>query len=149
VAQERQLLSNALQNFGRRVLREADSVASSQGAFTNIREGFDSAWVDERAGAWLATYFHHDLVTIFDKSDRPIYSRLGRVAAEPGAKENRLPEVADILDTIRGRSGRTSRAIQLSDRPAGDRRCRDAAKAMRSILRSAGTRSSTGIAQPR
>ena len=49
-AQERQLLSTALQNFGRRTLSEIDSVASSQGAQTIIRQNYDAAWV-ERAGS--------------------------------------------------------------------------------------------------
>ncbi len=105
VAQERQLLSNALQHVGRRVLRETESVASSQGAYDHIRQEFHPAWVEEQAGAWLATYFKHDLVLIFDKTNRPIYSRLGRFAADPNALDFRPPEIMAVLDTIRGRHG--------------------------------------------
>ena len=54
VAHERQLFSGALTNYGLRVLREVDSVASSQSATQNIRRKFDPVWTDQRAGAWLA-----------------------------------------------------------------------------------------------
>lgn len=120
VAQERQLLSNALQDVGRRVLRETDSVASSQGAYEHIRHDFNPAWVEERAGTWLATYFQHDLILIFDKTDRPVYSRLGRFAADPNALDFRPPEIMAVLDTVRGRDAGNANAIRLGERPAPD-----------------------------
>src|SRR6185437_11158037 len=52
--QEQQLLARALDNFGERVLREVDSVASSPAAMRKIRDGYSGAWVDERVGRWLA-----------------------------------------------------------------------------------------------
>lgn len=134
VAQERQLLSNALQYVGHRVLRETDSVASSQGAYEHIRQDFDPAWVEERAGAWLATYFQHDLVLIFDKTDRPVYSRLGRVAADPNALDFRPPEIMAVLDTVRGRDSNNANAIRLSDRPAPEAGARPHVLEIRRIM---------------
>ena len=134
VAQERQLLSKALQYVGRRVLRETDSVASSQGAYEHIRRDFDPAWVEEQAGAWLATYFQHDLVLIFDKTDRPVYSRLGRFAADPNAADFRPPEIIAVLDTMRGRNGGKSNAIRLSDPPAADAAAQPHVLEFRTIL---------------
>jgi diguanylate cyclase (GGDEF)-like protein len=116
VAQERHLLSAALQNFGRRVLRETDSVASSQGAFDKVRQDFDPAWIEERAGTWLATFFHHDLVLIFDKTDRPLYSRVRQGTNDRAPFDANSPDLADVLDTMRGREGVKSNAILLSDR---------------------------------
>ncbi|RDV05313.1 EAL domain-containing protein [Undibacter mobilis] len=120
LAQERHLLSTALQNFGRGVLRETDSVASSQAAFDHVRQTFNPAWVEERAGSWLGNYFHHDLVLIFDKTDQPIYSRLGRFSVDGPPIDLRPPAIIEILDTMRGRNERKSNALSLSDQPATD-----------------------------
>ena len=120
VAQERQLLSSALQDFGHRVLRETDSVASSQAAFVNVRQDFDHVWVEKRAGAWLSTFFHHDFVLLFDKGDRPVYSRLSHFGAELSLLDIRSPELAEVLNTMRGREGVSSNAIRLTDRSPTD-----------------------------
>src|SRR4051812_40789813 len=69
---EGQLLARALDNFGERVLREVDSVASSPAAVRNIRDSFDAAWADERVGHGLVDYFNHDAVLIFDADDHAI-----------------------------------------------------------------------------
>ncbi|HWK96148.1 MAG TPA: EAL domain-containing protein [Pseudolabrys sp.] len=134
VAQERQLLSKALQYVGQRVLRETDSVASSQGAYEHIRQKFDHAWVEERTGAWLATYFQHDLIQVFDKTDRPVYSQLGRFAADPHAADFRPPEIMAVLDTMRGRDSGKANAIRLSDGPAADATARPHVLELRTIM---------------
>jgi len=114
-AQERQLLSTALHNFGRRTFSELDSVASSQGAQTNIRQTYDPAWA-ERTGAWLTTFFKHDYVFVFDKNDRPIYSRVGRYTVDHASLDSAAPEFSEIIDFMRGRSASMSSSIRLSDR---------------------------------
>ena len=53
VDNERQMFSRALSNYGERVLREAESVASSDGAIQHIRQSFNYDWVNQRVGAWL------------------------------------------------------------------------------------------------
>ena len=67
VDHEKQLFSRALTNYGERVLREVESVASSEGAIENIRHSFDPHWAKLRVGTWLETYFDHDYVFIFDR----------------------------------------------------------------------------------
>lgn len=57
VDHEKQLFSRALTNYGDRVLREVESVASSDGAIQNIRRSFDQEWAKQRVGE---TYFDHD-----------------------------------------------------------------------------------------
>ena len=82
VDHEKQLFSRALTNYGERVLREVESVASSDGAIQNIRRSFNSDWANQRIGTWLETYFHHDYVFIFDRKDQLIYSLVGHRPAE-------------------------------------------------------------------
>ena len=62
VDHEKQLFSRAITNYGERVLREVESVASSEGAIQNIRRVFDPAWARQRVGIWLETYFDHDYI---------------------------------------------------------------------------------------
>jgi sensor domain CHASE-containing protein len=77
VDHEKQLFSRAISNYGERVLREVESVASSDGAIQNIRRSFDPEWAKQRVGMWLGTYFDHDYVLIFDRNDELIYSMVG------------------------------------------------------------------------
>ena len=73
VLHERKLLTSALSTYGERVLREVESVATSEAAVRNIRVNFDSDWTKQRVGDWLVTYFDHDYVFVFDGNDTPIY----------------------------------------------------------------------------
>jgi diguanylate cyclase len=52
VDHEKQMFSRALSNYDERVLREAESVASSDVAIQHIRQSFDYDWVNQRVGAW-------------------------------------------------------------------------------------------------
>src|SRR5579864_3720702 len=74
VDHERQLFSRAITSYGERILREVDSVASSDEAIENIRRSFDAGWTRDHVGKWLKTYFDHDYIFIFDRKDQPIYS---------------------------------------------------------------------------
>jgi len=81
----------------------------------------DQVWVEKRAGAWLSTFFHHDFVLLFDKSDRPVYSRLSHLhAPNSSLLDIRSPELTEVLDTMRGRDGVKSNAILLTDRAPGE-----------------------------
>jgi diguanylate cyclase (GGDEF)-like protein len=66
VETERQMFARAIRNYGTRVLRELESVASSEDAVRNLRTHFDPEWARERLGSWLDTYFDHDSVFLID-----------------------------------------------------------------------------------
>jgi sensor domain CHASE-containing protein len=82
VDHEKQLFSRAITNYGERVLRGVESVASAATTIQNIRRSFDPAWAKDRVGNWLETYFDHDYVFIFNRNDELIYSLLGNRAAD-------------------------------------------------------------------
>jgi diguanylate cyclase (GGDEF)-like protein len=113
VEHERQLLSHAISNYGERVLREVESVATSDGAIRNIRFGFDPNWAKERAGLWLQTFFDHDDVFIFDGDDKPIYSLLGLDNPTPSLMHAARPNMTSVLNFMRGRDPTLRNAIRL------------------------------------
>ncbi|MGB8037735.1 MAG: hypothetical protein WCF39_06685, partial [Pseudolabrys sp.] len=82
VDHEKQLFSRAITNYGERVLREVESVASSEGAIQNIRRVFDPVWAKQRVGVWLETYFDHDYIFIFDRKDDLAFSMVGHKPAD-------------------------------------------------------------------
>ncbi len=80
---EKRLFSRALVNHGERILRELESVATTEEALRRIRDQFDRDWVHNRIGLWLKNYFDHDFVFVADGSDRLTYALLGRNSVEP------------------------------------------------------------------
>ena len=133
-AQERQLLSTALQNFGHRALSELDSVASSQGALANIRQHYDPAWADQRAGGWLTTFFKHDYVFVFDKDNRPLYSRVGRYTVDHASLDTAAPEFTDLLEFMRGRRASMPSSIRLTDASPTERGPQAQAAVLRLVM---------------
>jgi diguanylate cyclase (GGDEF)-like protein len=115
VLHEKQLLAQALDSFGERVLRETDSVASSPRAIRNIRDTFDPAWIDERVGRWLSDYFEHDAVVVFDAEDEPIYSLVAKAPATPGWLAAARPDMKSVLDYMRGRDADLRGATRLNE----------------------------------
>jgi diguanylate cyclase (GGDEF)-like protein len=118
VEREQQLLTSAITTHGVRVLREVESVASSQAAVQNIRTQFDAAWVERRVGSWLLTFFEHDYVFIVDGEDKLTYSLIGRHAADPAWFESIKPDVAPLLDYLHGRGEALRGAIEDPGQPA-------------------------------
>jgi len=114
VEHETQLFSGALNEYGKRVLHEVDSIAASKGAIENIRDKFDADWIDQRAGSWLESYFKHDYVFVFDADDKPIYSRSVRQPPDPTWLNRARPELDDVLGYMRGRDPAMPNAIRLS-----------------------------------
>ncbi|MCF8476886.1 MAG: EAL domain-containing protein [Pseudolabrys sp.] len=114
VDHETQLFSGALNDYGKRVLREVDSIASSEGATANIRTQFDRAWVEQRVGGWLQAFFKHNYVFIFDRNDRPIFTLTDAAAAEPVWFAHARPELDELLGYMRGRDPAMRSAIRLS-----------------------------------
>src|SRR5262245_10515547 len=80
---ERRLFTKAIANHAERVLRELESVATSEQAIRSIRVNFDPAWVQRHVGLWLKTFFDHDFVFVADGSDRLTYALLGRNSVDP------------------------------------------------------------------
>ncbi len=111
---ETQLISTALNNYGARVLREVDSVASSEAAIANIRSKFDSDWAKQRLGGWLETFFDHDYVFVFDANDSQIFSMPGRNATGLAPLESTQPDQSAVLDYMRGASPALHNAIRLT-----------------------------------
>ncbi len=114
VTHEQQLLSRALDNFGERVLREADSVATSPAAVRNIRDKFDAKWTDQRVGHWLAGYFDHDAIFVFGADDQPIYSLAGKEPPSQGWFAAAWPDMKSVLDYMRGRDPNLRGALRLN-----------------------------------
>ncbi len=113
IQHEKQLFARALNTYGERALREVRSVASSAAAIDNIRDKFDPAWAKQRVGLWLQTYFNHDHVFIFDADDKPVYWQLGRGADEVTWFAAALPDMASVIDYMRGRSQILRGALRL------------------------------------
>lgn len=112
---EKQLLSSALSNYGERVLREVESVATSAAAINHIRIKFDHDWAEQRVGLWLETFFNHDYIFVFDGADKPIYSLIGRHAMESKWIDTARPELGAVLDFMRGRDPSLDGAIRLNE----------------------------------
>jgi len=115
VVHERQLLNGALRNFGERVLHEVESVAISETAVRNIRTNFNPAWTQQRIGDWLATYFGHDYVAVFDGDNKLLYSRNGRLRNDTDWLAGVQPSLTSVLDYMHGRDPALPDALALTD----------------------------------
>ncbi len=134
IEHETQLFSTALNNYGTGVLREVESVASSEAAVRNIRVTFDSAWVHERVGSWLETFFQHDYIFVFDEQNKPIYSMTGKNAAETEWVYSAKPELASLLGYMRGSERGLANAIHLNRVAPVDGAARAQAAVIRRVL---------------
>jgi diguanylate cyclase (GGDEF)-like protein len=134
VAHEQQLLSQALSTFGRRLLREVKSVASSESAIKNIRVTFDPKWARQRVGLWLENYFDHDYVFIFDAQDRLIFSQLGRGEVEPHWFSSARPDLISVLDYMRGRQPSLRGALRLTESSLTEGGAHQLAAVIRQVL---------------
>jgi diguanylate cyclase (GGDEF)-like protein len=74
VEHERAGFSRAMTNRGARLLRELESVTTSDGALSNIATRFDASWVDQHVGGGLLNSFSHDYVVVLDGEDGIAYS---------------------------------------------------------------------------
>jgi diguanylate cyclase (GGDEF)-like protein len=99
---ERQLFTRALANHGERVLREVESVATSDAANRKIRVNFDPDWVQTYVGSRLQSFFDHDFVFIADASNRFLYASLGLRSVDPNWFNSIRPDVKGVIDIVRG-----------------------------------------------
>jgi diguanylate cyclase (GGDEF)-like protein len=100
---ERQLFTNALINYGARVLREVESVATPERATRGIRTRFDRDWVDRVVGERLQNFFDHDFIFIADSADRLVYSRPDTGSSAQDKRASAPADLIPILDYVRGR----------------------------------------------
>ena len=146
VDHERQMFSRALSNYGERVLREAESVASSDGAIQHIRQSFDYDWVNQRVGAWLEAYFDHDYIFVFDRNDRMVYSLVDHRPADAKWLAAARPGLAPVIDFMRGRDQSPPGAIRLNQvNPAENGAHRQTAVIRRLMGRPAVSRRSSSV----
>src|SRR5262245_25522632 len=102
---ERQLFTRALANQGERVLREIESVATSEVANRRIRVSFDAEWIETYVGLRLQSFFDHDFVFVTDAADRFLFASLGQRSVDPNWFNTIRPDVTPIFDLVRGRAG--------------------------------------------
>ena len=113
VKRETQLFSTALNSYGARVLREVESVATSDGAIANIRVKFDIGWAKQHIGTWLETFFEHDHVFVFDASDTLLCSKAGPYSTQRDLLKFIQPDQTAVLAYMRGRSPTLLNSIRL------------------------------------
>src|SRR5262245_11244436 len=101
---DEELLLNAIAEQRERVLRELESVATTEQAVKNIHGATDAQWIDSNVAQPLKTYFSHDYVIAVDADDRIIYPVAGARAIDPSWFDMIRPDLAPILDHIRGRA---------------------------------------------
>src|SRR6185295_17777611 len=104
LAQERQLLTNAIADRGRRVLHEVENVAASDDVLLHLHYNFDRDWVHRRVGLRLSTFFEHERVFVVDGSDHLTYALLGNVSADPAMFADARGDLTRIIDLLRGRT---------------------------------------------
>jgi sensor domain CHASE-containing protein len=126
---ERQLFTRALSNHGQQVLREVESVATSEAAVRRIRTQFDPEWVQIYVGSRLQSFFEHDFVFVADGRDRFLYASFGHRSHDPNWFNSIRPDIKPVLDLVRSQrvlgdqapGSVTHRAVQLQgflNRPA-------------------------------
>jgi diguanylate cyclase len=107
------MVAGGLANYGERMLRDVESVATSQTAVNNIRVKFDPDWAQQHVGLWLARFFDHDYIFVFDGKDLPIYSRFGRNLPDAASFDARI-DLDAVLGYMRGRVPNMPSVINLT-----------------------------------
>ena len=102
--QEQQLFTRAIADHGERVLREVESVTASDRVVKIIRVDRNVAWIQQRLGQWLETFFDHQFVFVVDEADQLIYSLFDRTAVKSGDMQPIETDLAPLLGYLRGRS---------------------------------------------
>jgi len=104
LVQERKLLTHAIIDRGRRVLRELENVAASNDIVLQLHYNFDPDWVHHLVGLRLATFFDHEHVFVVDRTDRLSYAMLGNASVEPSRFDPVRPDLGRIIELLRDRA---------------------------------------------
>ncbi len=101
--QERKLLTHAIIDRGRRVLRELENVAASNDIVLQLHYNFDPDWVHHLVGLRLATFFDHDHVFVADRTEKLTYAMRENTSVDPARFDSVRGELDRIIDLLRGR----------------------------------------------
>ncbi len=104
VDHERQLLSRAIDSYGTHILREVDSVTSTDAATHNIRDKFDRPWFQRRVALWLESFFDQDLVFVVDASGKLVYSLADRKNSDASWFKAAQPDLAPVIGALRAQA---------------------------------------------
>jgi diguanylate cyclase (GGDEF)-like protein len=99
--QERQLFTRAIADHGERVLREVESVTTSENALRNI-ELDNLSWIQRRIGLWLTTYFDHGFVFVINGADQFVYALFDRRSVDPSLFDPIRADLSPLLVYLRG-----------------------------------------------
>jgi len=102
--QEQKLLTHAITDRGRRVLRELENVAASNDIVLQLHYNFDPDWVHHLVGLRLSTFFDHEHVFVVDRTDRLTYALVGNESVDPAQLDAERPDLTRIIDLLRGRT---------------------------------------------
>jgi sensor domain CHASE-containing protein len=102
--QEQKLLTQAITDRGRRVLRELENIAASNDIVLQLHYNFDPDWVHHLVGLPLSTFFDHEHVFVADSTDRLTYALVGNASVDPARLDPQRPDLTRIIDLLRGRA---------------------------------------------
>jgi diguanylate cyclase (GGDEF)-like protein len=102
--QERQLFAQAIGQRRNEILREIESIATSDNAVSRLWTDFDWPWVHDRVGLRLKNYFEHSYVFTVDSFDQFTYAMAARNNVDARWFGAATADLAPVLDAVRGRS---------------------------------------------
>ncbi|HXW25788.1 MAG TPA: EAL domain-containing protein [Xanthobacteraceae bacterium] len=101
--QERQLFAQAIAQRRGEILREVESIVTSDNAVNRMWIEFDWAWVHNRVGLRLQSYFEHNYIFAVDSSDEFTYAMAGRSSVDARWFGAATADLAAVIDAVRGR----------------------------------------------
>ena len=101
--QEQKLLTQAIADRGRRVMRELENVAASNDIVLQLHYNFDPDWVHHLVGLRLSTFFDHEHVFVVDRTDKLTYALLGNQSVDPQRFDSVRSELDRIIGLLRAR----------------------------------------------
>jgi diguanylate cyclase len=101
IKHDEELFLNAIAEQRERVLREVESVASTDQAQRNIVDTASADWIERNVARTLQRHFAHDHVIVLDGADRLIFPP--QHIGHPVSIDTIHPEVAPLVDQVRGR----------------------------------------------
>ena len=117
--QEQKLLTQAIADRGRRVMRELENVAASNDIVLQLHYNFDPDWVHHLVGLRLATFFDHEHVFVVDRTDGLTYALSGNQSVDPKRFDGARADFNRIIDLLRDRAYPRDDEVVLESSAAG------------------------------